>query len=67
MTNIASSKENKYIWKPIMVTRAKIRGTDRLKDTTNEMSLCILCKLKTKCLMGKCEEGQPELLRNTKA
>lgn len=57
MTKIAPSKENKYESKPIMVKREKIRGTDRLKDTTNDLAVRSLHKLKTKRLMERCGEG----------
>lgn len=58
MIKIASSKENKYIRKPMMVEKRQIRGTGRLKDTISDLSECILHKLKTKCLMERCEGGR---------
>lgn len=42
MTEIAPSKENKYECKPITVKRENIRGTGRLKDTTNDLAVCSL-------------------------
>lgn len=42
---------------PLMVKREKIRGTGRLKDTTDDLAVRSLHKLKTKCLMERCGEG----------
>lgn len=55
MSKIAPSKGNNYKSKPIMVKGDKIRGTGRLEDTTNNLSVCSLHKLKTKCFMERCE------------
>lgn len=54
MTKIVPSKESKYKSKPIMVNREKIRDTGRLKDTTNDVAVCSLYKLKSKRLMARC-------------
>lgn len=62
MTKIAPSKENKYESKPIMVKKEKIRG--RLKDTTDDLAVRSLDKLKAKSFSGKMWKRQLELLKH---
>lgn len=53
-TKIAHSREKKYECKAIMMKGGEIRGTGRLRDTTNVLAQPCPLKLKTTCLVERC-------------